>query len=185
MFFSEAHSIRSPVECDAVRWILGVQVGERAAFQHLYLGYYEHLDRFVSLVLSDAEYVEERIQTIFMMAWYRAAEFRAECTVLAWLLRLSCEVLLNTSDLLPESGVPRTARRCPATQFAVEFAAMPVEQRIVAALVHQLSCSSEEVAQIVQTTVDGVNRLLGSVHDRLRASAHHSSTFCQHGHPQV
>jgi RNA polymerase sigma-70 factor, ECF subfamily len=185
MLFSEAHNIRSPVECDAIRWILGVQVGERAAFQHLYFSYYEQLDRFVSLVMSDAEHVEERIHKIFMMAWYRAAEFRAECTVLTWLLGLSCEVLLNTSDLLPESGVPRAARRCPATQLAVEFAAMPVEHRIVAALVYQLSCSPEEVAQIVRTTIDGVNRRLVSVHDRLRGSTRHSSFLSQHGHPQV
>ncbi len=174
MLFSEVPEIWSPVECDALRWILGVQVGERAAFEHLYYGYYERLDRFVSLVVSNTEHVEERIHAIFLMAWYRAAQFRAECTVLAWLLGLSCEVLLNPSDLLPKSGGPGAARRCPATKVAREFAAMPLEHRIVAALVYQLSCSPEEVAQIMRTTVDEVNHNLGSVHDRLRASTRHS-----------
>jgi RNA polymerase sigma-70 factor, ECF subfamily len=185
MLFSEVPDIRSPVERDAVRWILGVQVGERVAFEHLYYGYYEHLDRFVSLVVSNAEHVEERIHKIFLMVWYRAAEFRAECTVLAWLLGLSCEALLNPSDTLPESGAPHAARGCQATMVALEFAAMPVEHRIVAALVYQLNCSAEEVAQIMRTTVDGVNRRLGSVHEWLRASTHHTAYLSQHGHPKV
>jgi hypothetical protein len=100
MRFVELPHTRSPVEHEAGQWLLGIQAGERAAFRQLYYGYYEPLSRFISLVTSDPEHVEEWMQKTFLTVWYRAADFTVDCAVLTWMLGLGCEFILSLSEPL-------------------------------------------------------------------------------------
>lgn len=154
---------------------------DRAALRELHGLYYRRLARFLVRVTRRQDLMEEIINDTFLAVWTSAARFREESRVSTWIVgiayrralksvrRASLELVdLRAADALLVSDGRSSGDDREWLERAL--AELPVEQRMCLELAYVLGHSCEEVADIVQCSVNTVKTRLFHARRKLRIS---------------
>lgn len=156
--------------------------GDRAAFAELVHTHHRTVIHFAQRFLgfSDRDAAEDLAQDVFLAAWKDARSFRGQCQVLTWLLRITKNACLNqrragrlrrTAPLEDDGMTAHSASqqdqpesRSKEGELAQEVsrvvAALPVNQRAAILLRYFHEFSYAEIAEVLETSVSGVESLL-------------------------
>ncbi len=156
--------------------------GDRAAFAELVQEHHRTVIHFAQRFLgfSDRDAAEDLAQDVFLAAWKDARSFRGQSKVLTWLLRITKNACLNhrragrlrrTTPLEDDgiSGHSASQQDQPETrskegerahQVAHAVAALPVNQRAAILLRYFHEFSYAEIAEVLESSVSGVESLL-------------------------
>ncbi len=168
--------------------MLQVRDGNGEAAETLVRRNRERIARYLARLVRDARTVEDLTQDVFLQALTHTDQYRPTARVITWLYRIATNVALN---YLKQAEVKRRARE-PA-QAALEMAddheptperqmsldelrqqvsravlALPVNQRIALTLFEYEGCSYEQIATVLDGTVESVRSLLMRARTTLR-----------------
>jgi RNA polymerase sigma-70 factor, ECF subfamily len=144
-------------------------LGNRAAFNDLYLEYHLRIVRFISRIAPRLERAEEIANDSLWIVWQRAGQFRGESRVSSWIMgiafrccmralrKVSCprpaaERLSDTSEHTYEPF--RDTEMCEWVASAL--AVLPAEQRLALDLAYRFGHSCEEIARYMNCPVNTV-----------------------------
>ncbi len=194
---ASANAVADPVVDRAV-------AGDDAAFTTLVERHRTELQRHCQRMLTSSERAEDALQEALLRAWRARSTFAGRATFRTWLYRIATNACLDemrrdrarplrpgptnwpdTSDAADPPHEPASTDPGPdallETGEAIERACrtiielLPPRQRAVLILCDVLRCSSGEAAQLLGTTIAGVNsarqRARVALHGRRPASA--------------
>ena len=154
---------------------------DRAALRELYTLYYRRLSRFLVRVTHRQDLAEEIVNDTFFIVWSSAARFREASRVSTWLVgiayrralksvrRASLELVdLDSTEALLLSEGAQTGEDHEWLERAL--AELPIEQRLCLELAYVLGHSCEEIAAVVDCSVNTVKTRLFHARRKLRLS---------------
>ena len=156
--------------------------GDRAAFAEFVQKHHRTVIHFAQRFLgfADRDAAEDLAQDVFLAVWKDARCFRGQSKVLTWLLRITKNACLNQRRAgrlrrtapLEDDGIPGHAvslQDLPETRSEVgqrahevsqAVAALPVNQRAAILLRYFNEFSYAEIAEVLESSVSGVESLL-------------------------
>jgi len=166
-----------------VRLLERIAVGDKQAFQSLYVTYHRRLARFLTRVTRRYDVAEEIINDTLYVVWCKAAQFRGEARVSTWIMGIAyrralktlrrldanpCGVALEIGD--DQAVVAPFEEDMELSQW-IERALerLPVEQRLAIELTYYLGHSCEEIAQILECPVNTVKTRMFHARRKLRS----------------
>lgn len=157
-------------------------IGDRQAFESLYLMYHRRLARFLTRITHRYDVAEEVINDTFWIVWCKAPQFRGDSRVSTWImgiayrralkslrkLRATVPVQDSPADdgALATDAADRTGELHEWLERALEQ--LPHEQRLVIELTYYLGHSCEEAATIMECPVNTVKTRMFHARRRLR-----------------
>lgn len=135
---------------------------------------------FITHLVHDRRIVEDLTQDVFYAALRNADKYRPTAKVSTWLYRIATNTTLNylkqratrsRAAALPEGAQEPADRREPGPeqhvaqdelrgQVSRAIRTLPLNQRIALTLCEYESCSYEQIATVLDTTVESVRSLL-------------------------
>jgi RNA polymerase sigma-70 factor (ECF subfamily) len=182
-------------ESDAEReaeWVRGIQRGDNAAFEALFLAYYERLVRFAYGFVKTRSTAEEVVQDLFLSVWTRRAQWAVHDTIrtylysatrnhaLNWLRHGGIEQRWAASVVDMDYAQAIVPRSVPANE-QVELAELdeairqaidrlPPRSRETFILSRQHHLSYEQIAQVMDVSVKTVQEQIWRALRTLRVS---------------
>jgi RNA polymerase sigma-70 factor (ECF subfamily) len=144
---------------------------------------------YITRLVRDRRVVEDLTQDVFLLALKNADQFRPTAKVSTWLYRIATNTTLNylkqravrgRTPTLPEGPGEPPDRREPGPeqqvsqdelryQVSAAVHTLPLSQRIALTLFEYEDCSYEQIAAVLDTTVESVRCLLRRARLALRA----------------
>ena len=158
--------------------------GDERAFRSLAERHGGAALRLARRILGNEAMAEDIVQDAFLRVWINAPRWRPEAAFRTWLYRIVVNLCLNakrrTADL-PLDAAEHVADRglAPDEQLgrherdknlAAAIDALPERQRAAIVLTYQEALSNAEVADVLETSVSGVETLLVRARRALRAA---------------
>jgi RNA polymerase sigma-70 factor, ECF subfamily len=161
------------------------QIGarDRIAFKELYLIYHGRLVPFLMCMTSRHDLIEEVINDTLWTVWQKAADFRGDSLVSTWIVgimyRRALKALRKHGSIWPVYSKESSA--APDAHLANEnrqwldcgLRELPFEQRMVLEFSYLLGHSCEEIAEIMQCSVNTVKTRMFHAREKLRRSLPH------------
>ena len=187
-----AHPIEDAEELDLVRV---AQAGRRSAFEALVRRHHVRVIQLCASMLGDPAEAEDAAQESFLKAYVSLARFERDAAFGTWLHRIAvnhCLDLLRKrarrkTDSLDElveresgaleglfSGPADPSRALEAADLAARLlATLPEEQRVALTLRETQGLNYEEIAKVMDCTVDSVKGRLKRARETLEKSLRH------------
>jgi RNA polymerase sigma-70 factor (ECF subfamily) len=172
--------------------MLQVRAGNRDAAATLIRRNRERIARYLARLIRDPRTVEDLTQDVFLHALAHAGHFTPTATVTTWLYRIATNAALNylkqpsvrRQAPEPAQGLweiadqhePTPERRLNLEELrehvlqALEH--LPLNQRVALALFQYEDCSYEQIAAVLDVTVEAVRSLLMRARTTLRRELH-------------
>lgn len=168
--------------------MLQARTGNREAANALIRRNSERITRYIARLVGDSA-AEDLTQDVFLQAFSHASTYQATARVLTWLYRIATNVALNhlrqqasarraaASSEDEPLDVPDPAELTPERQVTIEelrqqvtdaVNGLPLNQRIALTLFEYEDCSYEQIAAVLDVTVEAVRSLLGRARTTLR-----------------
>jgi RNA polymerase sigma-70 factor (ECF subfamily) len=178
------------------KWLEGVRHGDEAAFEALFLAYYEKLCQYAARYISSHDVVEDLVQDVFLSLWRRRSDLRSELDVrpylykavrneaLKYLNRQRVRKRPDTQQRLDRQELEkRLAQAAPdeelehqefeaAVQAAIET--LPERRREIFNLSRRNDLTYSEIAELLDISVKTVETQMGRA---LRFLEKHLSRF--------
>ena len=168
--------------------MLQVRDGNREAANSLIRRNFSRISRYIARLVGYNRPVEDLTQDVFLQAITRAAHYKPTAKVTTWLYRIATNTSLNylkqPSVKLLAAEPPEGALELPAraesaperqvnldelkAQVADAIAALPINQRIALTLFQYEDFSYEQIAIVLDVTVEAVRSLLMRARTTLR-----------------
>jgi RNA polymerase sigma-70 factor (ECF subfamily) len=182
----------APLEDLDTQLMLQVQGGDRDAAATLVRRNRDRIERYVFRLVRDARTAEDLTQDVLLQALSRADLYRPTARFSTWLYRVATNRALNylkqagrrQRALEPAERALETAESHEATpdrqmtleelkqQVARAVDRLPFKQRIALTLFEYEDCSYEQIAAVLETTVEAVRSLLMRARTTLRSELH-------------
>ncbi|RJP42127.1 MAG: RNA polymerase sigma factor [Phycisphaerales bacterium] len=172
--------------------MLAAGQGDRSAFADLVERRHHAILRFVYRFLPrvDRDAAEDLAQDVFLSAWKSAPSYRPQALVMTWLLRIARNTCLNyqrarrlrrtesLDDGRPEDPPAGQVQRTPleaadaaatrSERIRAALACLPHQQRAAVVLKYFHDLSYAEIADVLETSVSGVESVLFRARRSLR-----------------
>ncbi len=168
--------------------MLQVREGNREAANMLYRRNRQRIAGYITRIMGRSRAVEDLTQDVFLQAITHADQYRPTAKVTTWLYRIATNLSLNymkRADVKRQAAQPEDAplevvdRRseAPDQQMSLDevrsrvneaLQSLPVNQRIALTLFEYEQCSYEQIAAVLETTVEAVRSLLGRARTTMR-----------------
>jgi RNA polymerase sigma-70 factor (ECF subfamily) len=168
--------------------MLQAREGSREAASALIRRNRERIGRYIARLIRDRRAVEDLTQDVFLQALSHASQYQPTAKVSTWLYRIATNVALN---YLKQPGVRRRAadsgddplevadRHAPPPDRRLSLDELkqhvsrailnlPVNQRIALALFQYEDCSYDQIAAVLDVSVEAVRSLLMRARTTLR-----------------
>ena len=172
--------------------MLRVREGDREAANSLVRRNGPRMVRYIGRLVRDQRAAEDLTQDVFLQALTRPEQFTPAAKVSTWLYRIATNLALNylkqaalrrRAPVAPELALDRPDPHEPTPdrlasldelkqQVANAVQALPVNQRIALTLFEYEECSYEQIAAVLDTTVEAVRSLLLRARTTLRRELH-------------
>jgi|SRR6187401_393496 RNA polymerase sigma-70 factor (ECF subfamily) len=158
--------------------------GDERAFRTLAERHAGAALRLARRILGNEAAAEDAVQDALLRVWINAPRWRPEAAFRTWLYRIVVNLCLNAKRRTPDLSLdaaeqvadPGTAAdeqlrlRERDRQLAGAIMALPERQRAALVLTYQEGLSNADVAQVLDTSVSGVETLLVRARRALRAA---------------
>ncbi len=167
----------------------GVAVGDRAAFEELFVAYHPRVIRFLYRLTNSAELAEEVYNDVMFVVWQKASDFQGRSKVSTWVMGIAYRKGLKAAakahrrlDRRPLSELELATLREPGSiayqrelrdYVGKALATLPERQRTVIELAYFMGHSCAEIAEIVDCPVNTVKTRMFHARKRLRAVLPH------------
>jgi RNA polymerase sigma-70 factor (ECF subfamily) len=156
-----------------------IAVGNRPAFEELYLDYHRRIGRFLGRLTQRNDLIEEVVNDTFWVVWQKAGEFRGGSQVSTWIMGIAYRCALKS--LRQAGGMPAEAALTEREDLAASqlqaqqelrdwlghgMHHLPLEQRTTLELAYYLGHSCEEIAEIMDCATGTVKARM--FHARLK-----------------
>ncbi len=168
--------------------MLQAAAGDRDAANNLVRRNADRIARYIRRIVGRQRPVEDLTQDVFLRALSHAASYEPSAKVSTWLYRIATNVSLNylkqstnrrpapappDGELEPaDQNQPTPDRQMNLDevkrQVAAAIGALPVNQRVALTLFQYESLSYEQIAAVLETTVEAVRSLLMRARTTLR-----------------
>jgi len=168
--------------------MLQAQEGNREAANMLFRRNHTRVSRYIARIVGNQRAVEDLTQDVFVQAMGRSDRYRPTAKVTTWLYRIATNKALNhlkrqsVQRLAPEppDGPLEVAdghQAAPDWQLSLDelkhqvssaIHALPINQRISLMLFEYEGCSYEQIASVLDITVEAVRSLLMRARTTLR-----------------
>jgi RNA polymerase sigma-70 factor, ECF subfamily len=155
-----------------------IAIGDRQAFDELYLSYHRRLARFLLRLAPHYDLAEEVINDTFWVVWQKAAAFRGASQVSTWIMGIAYRRALKTlRSRKAQQAPPQLAEDLVsdpvqadniATWVSQGLAQLPQEQRMTLELAYYMGHSCEEIGTIMQCPITTVKARLFHARQRLK-----------------
>lgn len=172
--------------------MLQARGGDADAANTLIRRNFERIGRYISRLVHDARPVEDLTQDVFLQAFTHADRYQPTAKVTTWLYRIATNTALNylkqperrrrVGDVEPgvhepaTSGVDSPDRQLSLSELqqrvAESIAALPTKQRVALTLFQYEGCSYEQIAVVLDVSVEAVRSLLMRARTTLRRQLH-------------
>lgn len=167
-----------------LRLLARVALGDRQAFQQLYIAYHRRLARFLTRLTHGYPIAEEIINDTMYVVWCKAAEFRGQSQVSTWIMgiayRRALKALQRESNAahVPSMPCEEAAPGMDSTQRMDELhewighalGQLPPEQRMVIELTYYVGLSCQEIAAVMECPVNTVKTRMFHARRKLRTA---------------
>jgi RNA polymerase sigma-70 factor (ECF subfamily) len=160
--------------------MLQVREGNREAASMLFRRNSQRISRYIVRLVGNPRSAEDLTQDVFLQAFRHAPRYQPTAKVTTWLYRIATNTSLNylkqasttrRTGLAPgaEMQVPDRHETGPEhrmnldelkSQVAAAVRGLPVKQRIALTLFEYEDCSYEQIAAVLDVTVEAVRGLL-------------------------
>ena len=160
--------------------MLQVAAGDRGAAAELVDRNRGRIGGYITRLIHDERVVEDLTQDVFLLALKNADQYRPTAKVSTWLYRIATNTTLNylkqrgvrgKTPKLPDGPRELPNRREPEPpqniaqdelrhQVSAAIHTLPLNQRIALALYEYEDCSYEQIAAVLETSVEAVRCLL-------------------------
>jgi RNA polymerase sigma-70 factor (ECF subfamily) len=158
--------------------------GDERAFRTLAERHGGAAVRLARRILGNEAMAEDVVQDAFLRVWINAPRWRPEAAFRTWLYRIVVNLCLNAkrrpadlpldvaehvadAGLAPDEQLGRHERD---TRLAAAIDVLPERQRAAIVLTYQEALNNAEVAEVLETSVSGVETLLVRARRALRAA---------------
>lgn len=169
--------------------MLQARQGDRQAADTLIRRNSPRISRYLARLIGNSRPIEDLTQDVFLRAFKHAEQYQPSSRVTTWLYRIATNTALNyikqatLKRTVPEPAEsqlevvdrsePPPDRRLSLDelrqQVASAVSALPVNQRVALTLFEYEDCSYEQIAAILDVTVEAVRCLLMRARTQLRA----------------
>ncbi|MEZ5461331.1 RNA polymerase sigma factor [Dokdonella sp.] len=182
----EASRAESDDECE-LKWLHAIALGDRTAFERLYLRYHPPLTRFLIHSAGRPDLVDDVINETLWAVWRGAVHFRGDSKPRTWIVSIAYRTLMkhlrdrSRGSMLGTRDVAEAEH--PANLIDVEsgpdmaeqrewlshgLSLLPDEQRMTLELAYLLGQSCEEIAEIMDCAIGTVKARMFRARVRLR-----------------
>ncbi len=161
-----------------------VSDGDPAAFRALSDRHLGPVFGLAARMLGDAGEAEDVAQECFLRVWRQSGRWKPDATVATWLYRIAYNLCIDRirarrptvpiEPLDPPSTDASADRRVQETDVARRvsqaLAELPERQRAAIVLVHYQEQPAREAANVLETSVEGLESLLSRARRALRAA---------------
>jgi RNA polymerase sigma-70 factor (ECF subfamily) len=170
-------------------------VSPQLGLEHQIESHRSELKGYCARMLGSAFDADDAVQETLLRAWRSADRYEGRATLRSWLYRIATNVCIDAInrrsrqplptddyeepfDHTPEPDPEELALRREDLRLALTAAVhqLPQRQRAVLLLRDILCWRATEVAELLETSVAGVNSTLQRAHARLDSSDHSSAT---------
>jgi RNA polymerase sigma-70 factor (ECF subfamily) len=168
--------------------MLQVRAGNREAANTLIRRNFERIARYIGRVVGSVSPVEDLTQDVFLTAFSKADNYEPKAKVTTWLYRIATNKALNylkqphvkrRLPAPPEDGLdlPDRGALPPDARLSLDelkdkvsqaLHGLPVNQRIAITLFEYEDCSYEQIASVLDVTVEAVRGLLTRARTAMR-----------------
>jgi RNA polymerase sigma-70 factor (ECF subfamily) len=172
--------------------MLQVQAGDREAAGTLVRRNRDRIERYILRLVRDNRAAEDLTQDVLLQALSRAELYRPTARVSTWLYRIATNTALNylkqaarrrravePADRtleLPDPHEPTPERQMTLDELKQQVAEavdrLPFKQRIALTLFEYEECSYEQIAAVLDVTIEAVRSLLMRARTTLRRELH-------------
>lgn len=168
--------------------MLQVRAGSREAANSLVRRNFERIARYIARLVGQHRPVEDLTQDVFLQALTHASQYQPTARVSTWLYRIATNIALN---YLKQPGVRRRTLKTPEGplevpdrgesapdrqisldelkhQVADAIRELPINQRIALTLFEYEDCSYQQIAIVLDVSVEAVRSLLLRARTTLR-----------------
>jgi RNA polymerase sigma-70 factor, ECF subfamily len=169
--------------------MLQARSGNRDAANSLVHRNFDRISRYVARLVGNRGPVEDLTQEVFLQALSHAAQYQPTAKVATWLYRIATNICLNhlkqahlrrtaPSPTAEAPDLPDNTELSPERQISLDelrqqvaraVNALPIKQRIALTLFEYEQCSYEQIAAVLDTSVESVRSLLMRARTLLRA----------------
>jgi RNA polymerase sigma-70 factor, ECF subfamily len=166
--------------------MLQVQAGNREAAGTLVRRNRERIERYIARLVRHSRAAEDLTQDVFLQALKNATSYRPSARLTTWLYRIATNVALNYLKqpaqarrvAAPPPDVPDRHESTPERRLTLDelkqqiiaaLDSLPVNQRIALTLFQFEECSYEQIATVLDVTVEAVRSLLLRARTTLRS----------------
>lgn len=166
--------------------------GSRDAANALIRRNFPRIARYIARLIGAQHPVEDLTQDVFLQALSHAGQYRPTAKVITWLFRIATNVSLNYMKQAhvrrraaerPDGSLEVVDRTAPPpdrqvsldelkSEVADAVAALPPNQRVAVTLFQYEDCSYEQIAAVLDVTVEAVRSLLMRARTTLRSRLH-------------
>ncbi len=162
--------------------------GNREAANALIRRNFERISRYVARLVGNHRPVEDLTQDVFLQAISHASEYQPSAKVTTWLYRIATNTSLN---YLKQASVRRQAPEPPEGRLEVAdhsvpapdsrlsldelkdlvakaVAELPINQRVALTLFEYENCSYEQIAAVLDVSIEAIRSLLLRARTTLR-----------------
>jgi RNA polymerase sigma-70 factor (ECF subfamily) len=177
----------SPDDPRELAWIQAIALGDRRAFEQLYLTYHAPLTRFLMHTAGRRDLIDDVINETLWAVWRGAANFRGDSKPRTWIVSIAYRTLmkhlrdrsrdapLGTRTQLEsephecETDADSSPDRAEQREWLFHgLSLLPDDQRVTIELAYLLGQSCEEIAEIMDCAVGTVKARMFRARVRLR-----------------
>ncbi len=179
-----AHPAHAGDDARDVAWLAAAALGDRRAFERLYLHHHARLSRFIARHVSQRDLVDEVVSETFLVVWRSASTFRGESKASTWIIGIAWRCLMKVlrsqvrtpvcadadiaDSVVPTDLVDAGEQRELRDWLHGGLSLLPSDQRTTIELAYFLGQSCEEIAEIMDCAVGTVKARLFHARVRLR-----------------